>query len=163
MSVGFQAPDSGRPGRHLPPGPCYPCLPSVTWADVMETWCEVTHSGRSLAPPLDPGPLPTGRSFPSCSPPPPPCQHRSPTHSGDSLLFTAGHPGFQSPDSSAWRRVSGHPPSEKPDRDQPTKQMFSACSSQRKKWRGVGGGGVQTLLIWSTLMSSTVKSIYFQS
>ena len=90
-----------------------------------------------------------------------PCAKPGPSLTqGHSPLFTAGHPGFRSPDSSAWRRVSGHPPSEKPDRDQPTKQMFSACSSQRKKWRGEG---VQTLLIWSTLMSSTVKSIYFQS
>ena len=63
MSVGFQAPDLGKPGRHLPPGPCYPCLPSVTWADVMKTWSEVTHSGQSLVPPLDPRPLPTGRVF----------------------------------------------------------------------------------------------------
>lgn len=68
MSVGFQAPDSGRPGRCLPPGPCYPCLPSVTWADMMETWSEVTHSGRLLAPPLDPRPLPTGRVFPQLFP-----------------------------------------------------------------------------------------------
>ena len=45
-----------------------PLPPLCHMADMMETWSEVTHSGRLLAPSLDPRPLPTGRVFPQLFP-----------------------------------------------------------------------------------------------
>lgn len=82
------------------------------------------------------GLCPQDGSFPSCSRPPPPCQHRSPTHSGDSLLLVVGHPGFRSPDSSAWMRVFGHPPSESQTGISPRNRCFLLV-----RRRGRNGGG----------------------
>lgn len=117
-----------------PPRASLSCVPSLMWADKLETWGEVSHSGRYLAPPLDPRPLPTGLAFvqplqargswPALSPP---------THLGGFPLLNVGHPRFRSPDSSAWISAFGLAPSEHQTGTQPMEQTFSACSSHKTK------------------------------